>query len=187
METCYELETFRVKLIVSDAPRAEKANSAEAALRILRPIYADLDADQEHFTALFLDNKNQMRGYKVLFTGSQTASLVHPTVVFRAALLFGAVAMVIAHNHPSGDPSPSCEDKEIMQELKKAAEILRIRLHDHIILGDGDRFYSFTNAEEEEARQTWRRRDEERKQKREDRKRRRLAKKQKQSEISNAE
>jgi DNA repair protein RadC len=146
VETCYELETFKVKLSIADPAPAEKASCSDAAVKIFRAIYSGLDADQEHFTILFLDNKNVIRAYKTLFTGSQTAGIVHPAVVFRTALLFGAVALVVCHNHPSGDPAPSFEDKDITRRLKESAAILGIRFLDHIILGNG-RFYSFSDQE----------------------------------------
>lgn len=143
METCYELETFKVRLTVSEPP-SKKARHSEEAAAIMRPIYADLDADQEHFTVLLLDNKNKLRGFKILSSGSQTASLVHPIMVFRAAVLFGAMAIVIGHNHPAGDPEPSPEDFEITRRIKECADLFGIRLLDHIVLGDG-RYYSFSD------------------------------------------
>jgi len=141
METCYELETFKVKLMVSE-PLTEKVREPAAAWRILKLIYADLDADQEHFAVLLLNNKNVLRGYKVISSGSQTSSLIHPALVFRAAILFGACAIIVAHNHPSGDPSPSANDIEITQRLMKCGEVFGLPVRDHLILGDR-RYYSF--------------------------------------------
>jgi DNA repair protein RadC len=143
METIYELETFTVKLAVSE-PVMEHAGSSEEAVEILRPIYAQLDADQEHFLLLFLNGKNKIRGYKVVSTGDISSSLIHPAIVFRAVLLFGAVAFIAAHNHPSGDPEPSEADRKITRRLVDCAETFGIRFLDHVILGDG-RYFSFSN------------------------------------------
>jgi DNA repair protein RadC len=99
----YRLRTVTLKL---GEPPAAKIGSPENALAFLRPIYADLDGDREHFVFLALDTQNGVRGYKVVATGGQAASVVDAKTLFRDALLLGAAAIVIAHNHPSGDPTP---------------------------------------------------------------------------------
>lgn len=141
METCYELETFKVRLAISEPCELGKTRGSGEAWKILRAIYADLDADQEHFSVLLLDNKNRIRRHKVLFTGSQTTSLVHPAVVFRAVVLNGACAIILAHNHPSGDPAPSPDDVEITRRLIECGELFGIRTLDHIILGE-EKYFS---------------------------------------------
>jgi DNA repair protein RadC len=70
--------------------------------------------------------------------GSLSASLVHPREVYKPALLYSASSVAVAHNHPSGDPEPSREDKEFAQRLAKAGQLLGIKVLDHIILGDED-------------------------------------------------
>jgi len=143
METIYELETFTVKLAVAEGD-LEHCYSSESAVEISRPIYAKLDADQEHFSLLLLNNKNRIRAYKVMFSGSLTASLVHPREVYRAVCLYGAAAVVFVHNHPSGDPAPSPEDIEITDRLKKVGDVLGVRVLDHVVLGEG-RSFSFSD------------------------------------------
>jgi DNA repair protein RadC len=143
METIYELETFTVKLTVSE-PATESARSSEEAAQIMRLVYAKLDDDQEFFSVLFLNNKNKIRGYKIISSGSLTASLVHPREVYRAVCLYGAAAVVFVHNHPSGDPAPSLEDIEITRRLKEVGDVLGVRVLDHVILGDG-RYFSFSD------------------------------------------
>ena len=113
-------------------------------LRVAKPIFANLDADKEHFVLLALNNKNRINGYKVTSTGTQTASLIRPGDVYRAALHLAAAAVVFVHNHPSGDPAPSQEDVEITRRLKECGEMLAIRVLDHVILG-ADRYYSFSD------------------------------------------
>jgi len=143
METLYELETFTVKLAVAERD-LEECRSAENVAALSRPIYAGLDHDIEHFMALFLNNKNRLRGYKVISSGSLTASLVHPREVYRAVCLYGAAAVVFVHNHPSGDPAPSPEDIELTHRLKKVGDVLGVRVMDHVILGN-DRYFSFSD------------------------------------------
>jgi DNA repair protein RadC len=94
---------------------------------------------------LTMNNKNRVNGFKVISTGSLTASLVHPREVWRAALHLCAVAVVFVHNHPSGDPAPSPEDNEITRRLKETGDMLGIRVLDHVVLGDDGRFFSFSD------------------------------------------
>lgn len=88
---------------------------------------------------LTLNNKNRVNGFKVVSTGSLTASLVHPREVWRAALHLCAAAVIFVHNHPSGEPTPSQEDQEITRRLKETGDILGIRVLDHVV----QRFFSF--------------------------------------------
>ncbi len=91
--------------------------------------------DREEFWVIHLDAKNRMVGYEVISVGSLSASIVHPREVFKGLLLNNAAAMLCLHNHPSGDPEPSREDIEITRRLKDGADLLGIRLLDHIIIG----------------------------------------------------
>ena len=94
--------------------------------------------DREEFWTIHLDTKNRMIGYEVISVGSLSASIVHPREVFKGLLLNNASAMICLHNHPSGDPTPSGEDIEITKRLKEGADLLGIRLLDHIIIGSED-------------------------------------------------
>lgn len=143
METLYELETFKVRLAVAE-PTLTECCSAADAVSILRPIYTDLDCDQEHFTVLLLNNKNRIRGFKFLSTGTQTASLVHPSIVFRSAVLFGACGIIVCHNHPAGNPEPSAEDIDITKRIVECGDIFGIRVLDHVIIGK-DTYFSFSD------------------------------------------
>jgi len=143
METVYKLETFTVKLAVAERELGA-CRSSEDAAALMRPVYAQLDADIEHFSVLFLNNKNRLRGYKVVSSGTLTASLVHPREVYRAVCLYGAAAVVFVHNHPSGDPAPSSEDIGLTRRLKEVGDVMGVRVLDHIVLGDG-RSFSFSD------------------------------------------
>jgi hypothetical protein len=143
METIYELETFTVKLAVAEGD-LEACRSSEDVATLSRPIYAALDADIEYFMVLFLNNKSRLRGYKVISSGTLTASLVHPREVYRAVCLYGAAAVIFVHNHPSGDPAPSPEDIEITHRLKTVGDVMGVRVLDHIILGNA-RSFSFSD------------------------------------------
>jgi len=138
----YTVTTFKVRLEVCDV--GERTGASDDVMRVAKPIFAELDADKEHFVLLALNNKNRINGYKVISTGTLTASLIRPADVYRAALHLAAAAVVFVHNHPSGDPMPSQEDQEITRRLKECGEMLAIRVLDHVILG-ADRYYSFSD------------------------------------------
>ena len=99
------------------------------------PICADIiEASQEHFVLLSLDNKNRVLRKQVLFVGSGSNTVVCPRVVFMEALKNGAAAIIVVHNHPSGDPTPSKEDLAVTDRLREAGKLLNIGLVDHIII-----------------------------------------------------
>ncbi|THF83796.1 RadC family protein [Cohnella fermenti] len=91
---------------------------------------------EEHFICLFLNTKNQVVGRQTLSIGSLNASVVHPREVFRAAIRRSSASILCAHNHPSGDPSPSPEDIQITKRLAEAGQLLGIELLDHLVIGD---------------------------------------------------
>ncbi|MEK8131351.1 DNA repair protein RadC [Paenibacillus filicis] len=91
---------------------------------------------KEHFVCLFLNTKNHVIGQETLSMGSLNASIVHPREVFRAAIKRSSASIVCAHNHPSGDPTPSPEDIQLTQRLVEAGEIVGIEILDHLVIGD---------------------------------------------------
>ena len=93
--------------------------------------------DREMFVALLLDGKNQVLGFNVVSIGSLTAALVHPREVFKPVILANAAAVILLHNHPSGSPEPSAEDRALTERLERAGELLGIKVLDHVIIGDG--------------------------------------------------
>ena len=92
---------------------------------------------QETFHALLLDGKHRLRRRERVSQGTLTSSLVHPREVFGPALREGAAALVVAHNHPSGDPEPSAEDLAVTRRLIEVGRLLGVPLLDHVVLGDG--------------------------------------------------
>ncbi|MDR0434810.1 MAG: DNA repair protein RadC [Gracilibacteraceae bacterium] len=94
------------------------------------------DLDREHFRVLTLNTKNMVLGIETVSVGTLNTSVVHPRECFKPALRRGANAVILAHNHPSGDPSPSNQDIEITQRLVECGKILGINVLDHIIIGD---------------------------------------------------
>jgi len=104
---------------------------------LARDLLRDHDDDKEHFWAIFVNAQNRYLLHTLVSTGTQSASLVHPREVLGPALREGASAVILVHNHPSGDPSPSREDLRLTRQLADAATLLDLRLHDHVIIGNG--------------------------------------------------
>ena len=98
--------------------------------------------EKEEFRILILDTKNQVTKVETISIGTLNASIVHPREVFKTALLNSANSIILVHNHPSGDPTPSNEDINITNRLIDAGTLLGIKVLDHIILGD-NRYLSF--------------------------------------------
>lgn len=138
----YTIESFTVKLQVSEGTTS-KADCAFNTVNILRGHYEKLDVDQEHFTVMFLDNALNIRSIKTVFTGGISQSTIDSRVIFRLALLAGATRIIIAHNHPSGDCTPSLDDHNITNLIKDIGKFHQIPLMDHIVLGSNNEFYSY--------------------------------------------
>ena len=93
--------------------------------------------DQECLVALFLDVRNQLIRKKTIMMGTATGSPAHPREIFREAVAHGAVNLIVLHNHPSGDPSPSRDDVALTQRLVEVGKLMGIPLVDHIVIGNG--------------------------------------------------
>jgi DNA repair protein RadC len=100
------------------------------------------DSRKEYFLTLLLDGKNRIIRRVQISEGSLNQSIVHPREVFIPAVKESATAVILVHNHPSGDPAPSTEDIAITRRLREAGDIMGIKVLDHIIVGDGE-FMSF--------------------------------------------
>lgn len=92
-------------------------------------------SQQEHFIVVFLDNKNAIIKHKVMFIGTMNSAVVHPREVYREAISIGSSKIICAHNHPSGDITPSQEDIHMTRRLKEVGDLMQIPLLDHIIVG----------------------------------------------------
>ena len=102
------------------------------------------DKKKEIFIVLLLDGKNRRIKDITVSQGSLTASLVHPREVFNPVVRESAASIILVHNHPSGDPQPSVEDREITARLKDVGDLLGIKVLDHVIIGSG-RYMSFAD------------------------------------------
>ena len=96
---------------------------------------------KEYFICLHLDGKNRILAVDICSVGSLNQSIVHPREVFKTALLSSAAAIILMHNHPTGDPTPSAEDFEVTRRLREAGDIIGIKILDHLVIGST--YYSF--------------------------------------------
>ena len=110
---------------------------------LMAPVFAGLD--REAFFVVLLDGKNRASGINLVSLGSLTAALVHPREVFKPAIAGSAAALVLLHNHPSGDPSPSAEDIALTRRLSEVAELVGIKVLDHIVIGEGGSYRSLAD------------------------------------------
>lgn len=134
------IKKYSVKLVIENSSRYDiinrKLSCPEDVVEVARKVLELCSATQEHFCIVTLDTKNQINGVFTVTTGIVNASLVHPREVFQRAILNNANAIMLIHNHPSGDPDPSAEDKGITKRLIKAGELLGIQVLDHVIIGE---------------------------------------------------
>ena len=114
--------------------------SGETAYNILRPLIGDIE--REEFWAIYLNQSNRIIRKERLSAGGLTGTLVDVRMIMKEAILCNATGMIIAHNHPSGNEKPSQEDNRITEQVKKAAELLNIRLLDHVII-TSNTYYSY--------------------------------------------
>jgi DNA repair protein RadC len=103
------------------------------------------DLAVEEFHVLALGSQSQVQGDLLITRGILNSSLVHPREVFRAAIAEAAAGIIVVHNHPSGDPTPSADDRAVTRQLVDAGRMLDVPVYDHVIVG-GDRYVSFAEA-----------------------------------------
>jgi DNA repair protein RadC len=137
----YHVELVRDRMIKAE-PRPSVHNSDDV-VAILRDEF--LKSDREKLVCVMLNAKNSVIGIDIVSVGSLTESIAHPREIFKSAILKNAAAIILSHNHPSGDPTPSREDIQMTERVAKAGEILCIKLLDHVIIGEHGT-YSFSNA-----------------------------------------
>jgi DNA repair protein RadC len=142
-QRAYEVPGFRIALVrepgVKLAERPQMRTPADAA-RVLAAYIGE--SDREQFVVALLTVRHRLIGLHTVSVGCLTASLVHAREVFKPAILASAAALVISHNHPSGDPEPSAEDASLTRRLAAAGSLLGIEILDHVILGEDGRYVS---------------------------------------------
>lgn len=131
-----DLTSGRFVSMVRESSKGQCLSNSVEAYHVLKPLFADED-DVEKAYFIFLDGQNKILGIENLFTGSIGASSIFPREVVKRLISIKASAFLMGHNHPSGDVTPSNQDKSITIKVGIAAASIDVRLHDHIIVGDG--------------------------------------------------
>jgi len=133
---CFEL----ARRLANAAAEKKQIFNSKDVFQHLSPRISD--EKKECFFGLYLDAKNRIIREEKISIGTANASLVHPREVFAPALAEGAISLIIAHNHPSGDPYPSAEDRRVTEAIEEGGKTLGIDVLDHVIIGKGT-YYSF--------------------------------------------
>jgi len=133
-----------VKIYLSRDPNGPKERLLESksAVDFLKLYFQD--KDREEFLVLCLNAKNSVNAVNVVSVGSLSLNVVHPREVFKPAILSNASGIIVSHNHPSGDPNPSPEDRELTRRLVEAGRVMGIKVLDHLVIGEPD-YYSFSD------------------------------------------
>ena len=133
---------YRLKVIRENIPGDSEleANSAKTVYEKYKDEYEAYD--RERLEVLHLNTLNEVMARETISIGSLSASIVCAREVFKGALLNNSAAIILMHNHPSGSPAPSSDDKKITRELQQAAKLFDIKILDHIIFGKAN-YYSF--------------------------------------------
>jgi DNA repair protein RadC len=131
------------RLARESRPALPRIREPEDVVRLLEGRLRDLQVEEFHLLAL--DSQSQVMREVLVTRGLLNSSLVHPREVFRPAIAEAAAGIIVVHNHPSGDPTPSAEDRAVTRQLVSAGQLLDLPLYDHVIIA-GDRFVSFAAA-----------------------------------------
>ena len=141
------ISIFRITLVKDRRVAFEQCqlvNSHQSQPLIKKLIESQGQPDREQFCVILLNTKNEIIGLNNVSTGDLSSAKVHQREVLKPAKLSNSAAMILSHNHPSGDPSPSQQDMEITHRLNKSGQIIGIKMVDHIIIGD-NKYFSFSD------------------------------------------
>lgn len=130
-----DLKSGKFISMVKESSKGRSLNSSMEAFNILKPLFADED-DVERMFFIFMNQKNEIITVENLFKGSIAGSAIYPREIIKRIIHLKANTFVMAHNHPSGDPSPSNEDKNITFRILIATFSIDVGFHDHLIIGD---------------------------------------------------
>ena len=134
--------SYKNKVRPADRPKLDNSNDCAD---IFRRIWTDTLEHHESFYSLMLDRANKVLGVYRVSEGGTTGTIADPKMIFQAALKCNAAALILAHNHPSGNLIPSVSDVKLTEKMKAAGVLLDIPVLDHVILGIDDKYYSFAD------------------------------------------
>jgi len=127
----YSVQLVKESIVHSELHTVSNPNDAAELFNTAFP-----NCDRERLIVIMLNTRNKCVGVNTVSIGDLTSSIVHPREVFKPAILANACSIIIMHNHPSGDPSPSADDINITKRIQACSELIGIELIDHVIIGD---------------------------------------------------
>lgn len=140
----YDIVREPVSPQLGDVRKLSTSTNAVRQFQALQRL-GHVPTDREAFCALLVNARTRPIGFHIISIGTLDTATVHPREVMRMAVIIGAAAMVLAHNHPSGDPSPSDTDRKVTKRMGEVGELLGIQILDHVVIG-AERHYSFSSG-----------------------------------------
>jgi DNA repair protein RadC len=137
-----DLKSGKFARMVREEAKGQFLGSSREVYHVMKPLFAEVD-DVETFYCLFLDTRNRILSIERMFTGTITLAAVYPREIVKRVIAVKASGVVLAHNHPSGSPTPSPEDMRITRAILFALTAIDVQLHDHIVVAEG--FYSMAD------------------------------------------
>ena len=130
--------------MLEETVRDLEVGTSSQVYSVLKPYIAQFDTGREHFVVLFLDAKNKVIAMEKMFSGTLSSASVYPREVIKRAFALNAAALIIAHNHPSGDPTPSPQDNALTKKLCASCYGVDLTLHEHVVVGQSG-YYSYAD------------------------------------------
>jgi DNA repair protein RadC len=138
-----DLTSGKFAQMVRDEARGEQLNNSREVYNVMKPLFAEND-DVETFFCLFLNGRNRIISIEKMFAGSISSAAIYPREIVKRVIALKACAVVMAHNHPSGCPNPSNDDRLITRKILIALASIDVQLLDHIVVGDS--YYSMADS-----------------------------------------
>ena len=129
--------------MIKESSKGNHLYSPKEVYHVMKPIFAEKD-DIERMYCIFLNSKNKVLAIEKISDGTINCSILYPREIIKRVILLKATAVILVHNHPSGDPEPSAEDKKITMKVGISLLSMDVQLHDHIIIGDD--YYSMADS-----------------------------------------
>ena len=139
-----DLKSGKFAQMVKEESKGKEISSAAAAYHVLKPLFAEND-DVEALYCIFLDGQNHILAIEKMFSGTINCATVFPREIVKRVLALKAPAILISHNHPSGDTTPSAQDRAITWKIIFSLMTIDVLLHDHLIVGNG--YHSFSDED----------------------------------------
>ncbi len=130
-----DLKSGKIASLIKETSAGQSVSNAQEVYNVIKPLYAEYE-DMEVMYCLYLNGKNKILSIEKMFTGSINSAPVYPREIIKKTIQFKAAAVILVHNHPSGDTTPSKDDQNVTRKVMVALSSIDVQLHDHIIVGE---------------------------------------------------